>query len=238
VGTNSSRQLTATPLIGTGTSLPTWTGATGAGNLVSTNGSGTLIDSGISPSNLVTLGGNNGYTGTNQYLNSVSIATLTAATSGANHSSPSFGLEGTYWTGSASADDQWNWQNVMGTGTNPTSTLTLTHSGSSGFSTVDIGAPLSCQPGLGDGLNAIPAGTYLNSTCRNETGLTWTLKAIRCVADAGSSTCNVSNGTGTGLLTGAITGTSTYANGTQSGTTTIAPGDFLKVTFIADGTTK
>jgi hypothetical protein len=98
--------------------------------------------------------------------------------------------------------------------------------------------PISCQPGLGDGLNAIPAGTYLQTTCRNETGQTWTLTAIRCVADAGSSTCNATNGAGTGLLTGALTGTSTYANGTQSGTTTIASGDYLKITFVADGTSK
>lgn len=106
--------------------------------------------------------------------------------------------------------------------------------------------PLSCQPGLGDGLNAIPAGTYLTTSCRNETGQTWTLTAIRCVADAGSSTCAVTNGGGgtcsgvspTSLLTGAITGTSTYANGTQSATTTIAAGDCLKVTYVADGTTK
>lgn len=96
---------------------------------------------------------------------------------------------------------------------------------------------LSCQPGLGDGLNAIPAGTYLTTTCRNETGATWTLTAIRCVTDSGSSTCNVTNGTGTALLTGAITGSSTYANGTQSGTTTIASGDYLKITFITDGVT-
>jgi hypothetical protein len=98
--------------------------------------------------------------------------------------------------------------------------------------------PLSCQPGLGDGLNAIPAGTYLTTSCRNETGQTWTLTAIRCVADSGSSTCAVTNGAGTSLLTGAITGSSTYANGTQSGTTTIASGDYLKVTYVADGTTK
>lgn len=98
--------------------------------------------------------------------------------------------------------------------------------------------PLSCQPGIGDGLNAIPAGTYLTTSCRNETGQTWTIAAIRCVADSGSSTCNVTNGAGTGLLTGAITGTSTYANGTQSATTTIASGDYLKITFVADGTSK
>lgn len=97
---------------------------------------------------------------------------------------------------------------------------------------------LSCQPGLGDGLNAIPAGTYLQTTCRNETGGTWTLTAIRCVADAGASTCNVTNGAGTALLTAAVTGTSAYANGTQSATTTIASGDFLKITLVADGTSK
>lgn len=97
---------------------------------------------------------------------------------------------------------------------------------------------LSCQPGLGDGLNALTAGTYLQTTCRNETGATWTITAIRCVTDSGSSTCNVTNGAGTALLSTAVTGTSTYVNGTQSGTTTIASGDFLKITFVADGTTK
>lgn len=109
---------------------------------------------------------------------------------------------------------------------------------SNGIDLVTAAAPLSCQPGLGDGLNAIPAGTYLTTSCKNETGSTWTITAIRCVADAGSSTCAVTNGAGTALLTGAITGTSSYANGTQSGTTTIASGDFLKITYVADGTTK
>lgn len=109
-----------------------------------------------------------------------------------------------------------------------------------GGTSISIGAnrQLSCQPGLGDGTNAIPAGTYLTTTCKNETGFTWTLSAIRCITDVGSSTCNVMNGAGTALLTGAITGTSTYASGTQSGTTTIASGDYLKITYVADGTTK
>jgi hypothetical protein len=101
-----------------------------------------------------------------------------------------------------------------------------------------LSLPLSCQPGLGDGLNAVPAGTYLTTTCRNETGQTWTLTSIKCVADSGSSTCNVTNGSGTSLLTSAITGTSTYAIGTQSATTTINPNDYLKITFVADGSSK
>jgi hypothetical protein len=98
--------------------------------------------------------------------------------------------------------------------------------------------PMSCQPGLGDGLNAIPAGTYLQTTCRNETGQVWTLTVIRCVADSGSSTCNVTDSEGDPLLTGAITGTSTYASGTIGETTIIGAGDYLEITFVTDGTTK
>jgi hypothetical protein len=131
----------------------------------------------------------------------------------------------------------------VGNGSCSGSTLNLTSTFAAapvppGSGTVVGSRSLSCQPGLGDGLNAIAAGTYLQTSCRNETGATWTLSAIRCIADAGASTCNVTNGAGTALLTGAITGTSTYANGTQSGTTTIAAGDYLKITFVADGTTK
>jgi VCBS repeat-containing protein len=97
---------------------------------------------------------------------------------------------------------------------------------------------LSCQPGLGDGVNAIPAATYPTTTCRNDTGYTWTITAITCMTDTGTSTCSATNGAGTALLTSAITGSNTYAAGTQSTTTTIASGDFIKVSFGVDGTTK
>lgn len=98
---------------------------------------------------------------------------------------------------------------------------------------------LTCDTGLGDGLNAIAAGTYLQSTCRNETGATLTISAIRCFTDnSGSSTLNVTNDAATALLTGAVTCTSSYANGTQSGTTTLAANGYFKFTFVADGTSK
>jgi hypothetical protein len=120
-------------------------------------------------------------------------------------------------------------------GTTDTQTLTNKSIASSQVTAL----PLSCQPGIGDGFNAIPVQTYLTTTCKNETGRTWTLTAIRCFSDnSGTSTCNVTNGTGTALLTGAITATSSYANGTQSGTTTIASGDSLKITYVSDGTSK
>lgn len=96
---------------------------------------------------------------------------------------------------------------------------------------------LRCSSGLGDGLNAIPAGTYLQSFCYNDSGVTWTITGIKCLTDnGGTSTLNAANGAGTALLTGAVTCTSSWAAGTQSGTTTIANGDYIKFTFVADGT--
>lgn len=56
----------------------------------------------------------------------------TAATSGANQSSPTHVFNANYWTGSASATDSWTMQNVLGTGANPTSTLNISHAGTAG----------------------------------------------------------------------------------------------------------
>ncbi len=98
---------------------------------------------------------------------------------------------------------------------------------------------ISCQPGLGDGVTAITAGTYLMSECLNEFSAPWTITAIKCFTDNnGTSTMNVSNSAGSGLLTGAVTCTNSFASGAQSGTTTLAPGDWAKFTFVADGTSK
>jgi hypothetical protein len=102
-------------------------------------------------------------------------------------------------------------------------------------------AKLRCDTGLGDGLNAVAAGTYLQTNCYNDSGVTWTITRIGCFTDnAGSSTLNATNGAATGLLTGAVTCTAAAggAAGTQSATTTIASGDVIKFTWVADGTSK
>ena len=120
----------------------------------------------------------------------------------------------------------------------PTSTLAL-GSNSSGQLTSFSPAWACSNPGLGDGLNAIPAGTYLQTNCYNGTGHTVTITGILCFSDnAGTSTMNVTNGAGTALLTGAVTCSASFAAGTQSATTTIASGDYAKFTFISDGSTK
>jgi hypothetical protein len=97
----------------------------------------------------------------------------------------------------------------------------------------------SCQPGMGDGTNAITAATYYQFTCHNDSGSTWTITGISCLTDnSGSSTLNATDGSGNALLTGAITCSTSWAAGTQGSTTTIASGGYVKFTFVADGTSK
>ena len=97
----------------------------------------------------------------------------------------------------------------------------------------------SCQPGLGDGLNAIAAGTYLESTCMNTTGVTVTLTGLKCFTDnAGTSTMNAAGNTLGALLTGAVTCSTSFAAGTQSANVALTNGDYIKFTFVADGTSK
>jgi hypothetical protein len=103
------------------------------------------------------------------------------------------------------------------------------------------GGIMTCEGGIGDGLNAIASGTYLQTNCVNKTGATITINSIECNTDnSGSSTLNATNGAGTALLTGAVTCTSAIpgAAGTQSGTTTLASNDGIKFSFVADGTSK
>jgi hypothetical protein len=98
---------------------------------------------------------------------------------------------------------------------------------------------LRCEPGLGDGLNAIPSGTYLQSTCYNDSGVTWTITGIKCFTDnSGTSTLNAAGNTLGALLTGAITCSSSFAAGTQSANVALTSGDYIKFTFVADGTSK
>lgn len=62
------------------------------------------------------------------------------ATSGANQSSFNQCLAASFWNGAGSQTDQWCWQDVLGSGANPTSTLTLSHSGSPGTAVVNLAA--------------------------------------------------------------------------------------------------
>jgi hypothetical protein len=98
---------------------------------------------------------------------------------------------------------------------------------------------LRCETGLGDGLNAMTAGTYLESFCYNDSGVTWTITGVRCYVDGGSSsTLNAAGNTLGALLTGAIACSTSFASGTQSANVLLTSGDYIKFTFVADGTAK
>lgn len=99
-----------------------------------------------------------------------------------------------------------------------------------------------CMPGLGDGQNAIPAGTYGQFSCVNRSGVTWTITGVSCFTDnAGTSTLAVANNAAVAILTGAVTCNATKSSGGAAGTlslATLANNDALTFTFIADGTSK
>jgi hypothetical protein len=68
----------------------------------------------------------------NQAGQQMTLFSTTPATGGANSNSPTFGLTGNYWTGAASAADNWTFQIVEGTGSNPVSTYVVTGGNSPG----------------------------------------------------------------------------------------------------------
>jgi hypothetical protein len=92
-------------------------------------------------------------------------ANTTAATSGTSQSSPILTISGQYWTSAVSAEDKWTLQNVVANGTNGASTLTFTHSGSSGAASIQV--PSLTIMGTTSGSNVLSAignGTNLNTT--------------------------------------------------------------------------
>lgn len=96
-------------------------------------------------------------------LNNFTIATSTIS-SGSDYSSPVFSLQGTYWSGSNSGLDDWNFQNILGTGSNPTSTLNIGHTGSSGTVSISASANLYVTGNLGIGTTAPSSVLYVQAS--------------------------------------------------------------------------
>jgi hypothetical protein len=67
---------------------------------------------------------------------------LLGAVAPTNHASPILQLSGTYWTGSASAADIWSIQQSVANTVNGASSLTISHSGSSGPATLQLNCHL------------------------------------------------------------------------------------------------
>lgn len=67
------------------------------------------------------------------------LITASQATAIANVSSSTLSLSGSFWNGTNAVADFWNLKSVMGTGINPTTTLTLTHgTGTTGIATFHV----------------------------------------------------------------------------------------------------
>lgn len=90
-------------------------------------------------------------------ISSFTLKTTTAATSSVNNNGPVMDLFGTYWNGSANANDLWAVTPTLGTGSNPTSTLAFAHTGSSG--TANVTMPSLTVSGTSRG------GTVTDGTC-------------------------------------------------------------------------
>lgn len=136
------------------TAAPTLNLESGAGiNVVDVGGGSVQFNfTGASWDSLLNAGANltlnnDGFSTTFQQSSAINWtwANITAATSGVSQSSPIINLDGTYWTGAASAVDGWTIQDVIGTGTNGSSVLTIGHSGSAGSSANPIQVLVNVQ---------------------------------------------------------------------------------------------
>jgi hypothetical protein len=81
------------------------------------------------------------------------------ADAGANKLSPQLQLLAKYWNGSASANDTWSFQVVPGSGTNPTATLKVIHSGTSGALEFELPAATPVRFGSGGPVVRTGAGS-------------------------------------------------------------------------------
>jgi hypothetical protein len=81
--------------------------------------------------------------GTSFSPGSLALIPWQAATAATNYSPGPFIAGGTYWNGTASANDAWSIQQVFGTGTNPTSQLQILHTGTTGATQTFIGSNIA-----------------------------------------------------------------------------------------------
>jgi hypothetical protein len=97
----------------------------------------------------LTLGGNLTVGTSGSFGGNVLLYGNTPATSLANVTFGSLVIAGNYWTGSVSAEDSWTTAQTLGTGSNPTSTFTISHTGTSGTVTAKIAGLTFPQPAAG-----------------------------------------------------------------------------------------
>lgn len=166
----------------------------------------------------------------------LTLDNVTLATATVPQSSPIFTLGGQYWNGAASATDLWNIQDVVATGTNGASTLTFSHTGSSGTSAVSFpavfvtgqagNAGLCAQYTAGGGLGAAAAacgtgGGGSSITVNGGSALTGTVNLQSTATATNGITLLAQNPSGNNVQF-AFSGTLGFAGGGTNATTAIA----------------
>jgi hypothetical protein len=101
------------------------------------------------------------------------LGTTAPATSLSNINSPAVGLFGSYWTGSISSTNEWRIQDILGSGANPTTTLTISQVGSSGVAAVQVPNLSFSTPGAGIIDNTGSFGLAGQVLTAQEPGVLW-----------------------------------------------------------------
>jgi hypothetical protein len=106
------------------------------------------------------------FTGSVVVTSPIQINPMGTATSvSGNYSSYNFQELGSYWNGTVAAGDTWFMNDVLGTGTAPTSTLYIQHTGSSGVATVSVPSLT-----IGAGTTVTAFGTSANNALQLDSG--------------------------------------------------------------------
>ncbi|HMC32716.1 MAG TPA: hypothetical protein VKL99_17895, partial [Candidatus Angelobacter sp.] len=155
---------TATSSANFGTALQSWNGSYWNGTAAASDSwtAQSFLGAGTNPNSFLIFN-HTGSPGSFLSVNSnFQIPATTAATAGGNVNSPTLTVLGNYWTGSASNSDTWGLQDILGTGANPASTLTLSHlGGSTGATTVDVSSVGTLKTGaINAGTNTVSASVF------------------------------------------------------------------------------
>ena len=171
------------------------------------------------------------------------VNNTTAAVAGTNQNSPLLTVQGNIWTGSASAIAGWSLQNVVSTGSYPSTTLQFSRVGTGGGSMHKVDMPaLSVSGNYNQGggiapLTVAPSFSAGSSNSNSAISVTPTLGASTTGTISGASISGITNGGNTvptyvGLnvnVSGATTNYAALFNGGNVGIGTSIPDRLLSI---------
>jgi hypothetical protein len=160
-----------------------------------------------------------------------------------NNNSPILSLQGTYWNGAGSAADKFTIQNVLSAGTNPVSTLTFVHTGSSGNPAVSIPYPItlgvinSSGMSAAGNINVLNGNSYQSQSSNMATMVVGQASELLTLSTGSAHTDTTGNLLPAGAIIDAVVIRVTTTISGGSTPTTIAVGDASTSNrFISTGT--